>query len=978
MMKKNFLLSLLLLFVGANSMKAQMDERFNDGKIPYGWYADGWTVKDNAAQKGSSSEGFSMGTLMGGDDSGFTYLMTPPLKVVSGENLVISAKKGESGGLGSFMGSSDSTFVVERTVYGEHKWIQVADFTTELDSVYKTFTISGTEPGEYRFRFRSGGTVLIDSVAGFTIDMDAPDILVIDTLDSSKGEVKMIDFSLCMKDTLKQVLVVNTATGKLVVNNSMSDADKFSFSKSTMEIAAGDSLDVDINFVFASGQPGKNETLATVKPTDTRVQAVEIMTYAIITEPNVWVEDFNGEEKPKSWIEEGWHMSEGVATVTAPSGGMFGGGSAFYLTTPPLTVDSNTQTLLFSLKDGDSGGGMGAMVGGGSSSPTVTVEKSVYGSNKWEKVKVISEIDSLYSTKWISGIEPGDYRFRFASADSIVIDSVAGFSIKENAPDLFVSQAGKATNYVFYGLCKENVTKTFKVYNSGTGPLKLNIISTDGAFNVSSASVEVGASDSTFVDIEFVRENAPYGECNAVLMFMPESEILQPQYVAVKAYKISSEAWSENFETPYVVEDESKPRELPEGWESTGWQVTKPSGGMMEMFGGGGEPKSWMATTDSKAYELITPRLQAVQGDVLSFDVDIDAMGNMMGMFGGDSDPAVLFVYYRRDVDNEWTLYNYYAQSQTVYFRAPYTGIYRLKFTGTGSLDNFLGLALPAEPVQLFEGEDNQSIIAEYNDKVVNVAYDRELSAEQALDGTWKSKAFTVCLPYDFNFAAYYSKEQVGVYRLDFVDDFYNEFIFTKTDGNMQAGQACLVVVNEGSVSLNAIEARVSNELKGHDVYTYSNEEEPTVVGIWQGTFSSITSEDEQLANAFGMDNDGNWKPIVGDTPTSLSAFRAFMKMNEPTNKTSFTPMTRQTIHEANASRKVKRANDMETHNGLKRFPADLYCGDLNSYSGSTETGIIRTVESDGTSRYFDLQGRQLNGKPEKGIYIVNGKKFSK
>ena len=316
-------------------MRAQMDERFNDGKIPYGWYADGWTVKDSVAQKGSSAEGFSMGTLMGGGDSGFTYLMTPPLKVASGESLVFSAKKGEGGGMDSFMGSSDSTFVVERTVYGEHKWIQVADFTTELESEYKTFTISGTEPGEYRFRFRSGGTVLIDSVAGFNIDMEAPDILVIDTLDGHKGEVKEIDFSLCKEDVAKQVLVVNTATGTLVVDNSMSDAEKFSFSKNTMEIAAGDSLDVDIKFNFAAGQPGKNEALVSVKPTDARVQAFEVMAYAIITEPNVWVEDFNGDESPKSWIEEGWHVSKGVATVTAPSGGgMFGGGgSAFYLTT---------------------------------------------------------------------------------------------------------------------------------------------------------------------------------------------------------------------------------------------------------------------------------------------------------------------------------------------------------------------------------------------------------------------------------------------------------------------------------------------------------------------------------------------------------------------------------------------------------------------------------------------------------------------
>ena len=55
---------MLLLLVGA-SMRAQsvsseqMDERFNDGtKLPYGWFTEGWTVKDGVIQTKSSS-GFS-------------------------------------------------------------------------------------------------------------------------------------------------------------------------------------------------------------------------------------------------------------------------------------------------------------------------------------------------------------------------------------------------------------------------------------------------------------------------------------------------------------------------------------------------------------------------------------------------------------------------------------------------------------------------------------------------------------------------------------------------------------------------------------------------------------------------------------------------------------------------------------------------------------------------------------------------------
>jgi len=38
----------------------QMDERFNDGtKLPYGWFTEGWSVKDGAIQTEASS-GFDL------------------------------------------------------------------------------------------------------------------------------------------------------------------------------------------------------------------------------------------------------------------------------------------------------------------------------------------------------------------------------------------------------------------------------------------------------------------------------------------------------------------------------------------------------------------------------------------------------------------------------------------------------------------------------------------------------------------------------------------------------------------------------------------------------------------------------------------------------------------------------------------------------------------------------------------------------
>jgi hypothetical protein len=43
---------------------------------------------------------------------------------------------------------------------------------------------------------------------------------------------------------------------------------------------------------------------------------------------------------------------------------------------------------------------------------------------------------------------------------------------------------------------------------------------------------------------------------------------------------------------------------------------------------------------------------------------------------------------------------------------------------------------------------------------------------------------------------------------------------------------------------------------------------------------------------------------------------------------------------------------------------------------GVTAINAIRKVDNDKDSPYYDLQGRRLNGKPNKGIYIKNGKIF--
>ena len=41
-----------------------------------------------------------------------------------------------------------------------------------------------------------------------------------------------------------------------------------------------------------------------------------------------------------------------------------------------------------------------------------------------------------------------------------------------------------------------------------------------------------------------------------------------------------------------------------------------------------------------------------------------------------------------------------------------------------------------------------------------------------------------------------------------------------------------------------------------------------------------------------------------------------------------------------------------------------------------TDIDTLKTIDADGTERYYDLNGRELPEKPAQGVYIHNGKKY--
>jgi hypothetical protein len=162
------------------------------------------------------------------------------------------------------------------------------------------------------------------------------------------------------------------------------------------------------------------------------------------------------------------------------------------------------------------------------------------------------------------------------------------------------------------------------------------------------------------------------------------------QMIYLSAYITYENAWSEDFEPEFVVE-EGETVALPADWSTTGWEIIKGGGmDMMAMMGMGGGEKSWAPHTDSDAYELITPSVQAKKGDVLRFYADVSS--------------GRLNVFYKCETDADWTYHDTYITADSIYFIAPLSGVYQLKFTGSSvSVDDFIGFQKPMDWAALMD-----------------------------------------------------------------------------------------------------------------------------------------------------------------------------------------------------------------------------------------------------------------------------------
>ena len=225
-------------------------------------------------------------------------------------------------------------------------------------------------------------------------------------------DLTSLKFGTLTANATKTVTVTNSGTGLLTVNIA-SDSEDFTVSTTKLEgITAGASQTFDVTFNYTAGNYGSKTGNITVTPTYDETAVVTIAATAKAKDPNVWSEDFSGNALPTGWdSESNWSFDTGVAKAAY---GTSSTGYKYYLTTPTLTVSDVTEELTFDYS------ATGNYV-------SIKIQMSKNGA-AFTDYKTVSLDNGDAGTYTITGLEAGNYQFRFAN-DDYELDNFEGFTL---------------------------------------------------------------------------------------------------------------------------------------------------------------------------------------------------------------------------------------------------------------------------------------------------------------------------------------------------------------------------------------------------------------------------------------------------------------------------------------------------------------------------------------------------------------------
>ena len=233
------------------------------------------------------------------------------------------------------------------------------------------------------------------------------------------------------------------------------------------------------------------------------------------------------------------------------------------------------------------------------------------------------------------------------------------------------------------------------------------------------------------------------------------------------------------------------------------------------------------------------------------------------------------------------------------------------------------------------------------------------LTSPQQTGGKQRSIAYSVCLPFRMTIPSEL-QDGVKVYKLHEVDLKNKVLQFTNEFPILMAGEPYIVVVSKGELALSASNTLIAAPKESLVV---KNADATKEVGWWKGTFKKLDNKQLVAERAYFLQRNGTFRCSAEKYPDCyINPFVGYFSSMDPLEFQTF-------------KLKYIRTENGEEQGDVTDFPADEFEAefDLDDITGIRIADRNERMETDNC---YDLQGRRINGKPRKGLYIQNGKKI--
>lgn len=376
----------------------------------------------------------------------------------------------------SVVSSDDTKFTVSDTGFdiaaGATKDITVTFVKEEEANYSETITIS-----------QANVTTPIELTVTATYQAPTPATIAVKLNDVAVGA--SVPFGTVGKAKTKTFTVANTGEATLNITSIVSsNTTDFTVSPASLDVAGGETGEFTVTFVWDGDALNAEKTAnITITSSNTGLDPISFTTTG--TRADLWSEDFSANSLPDGWATDGttgWTFADNVA-----KGHYAYGSTSYYLTTPSLKVAAVSDVLTFDYI------ATGNYV-------SIAIEKSKNG-GAWESCSTATPIGSLNNgnagTATITGLEAGNYKFRFKN-DDYNLDNFEGFKLNLNDPTIAVYSDSEATQEVATATTKDfgwvaddaddaAFTSTYYIKNNGTGTLTISNISEVEGFTAATA-----------------------------------------------------------------------------------------------------------------------------------------------------------------------------------------------------------------------------------------------------------------------------------------------------------------------------------------------------------------------------------------------------------------------------------------------------------------------------------------------------------